>query len=567
MRDYYSRFGGLWIDDRDPKNVEARIERIADADLRQNIRNFVRDGYVILPGAVPAEAIDAYLQEYESAADTPGFLCLFGDTFSREKASKPGAKVCDTVMLLSSGPDLSFSPRIGQFLEEVFEDKALAFQSLHFEMGSTQGIHQDTAYVVVEREPTKLIASWIALEDIEPGTGELVYYVGGHRITEYRYGGEYKHYDPARDEIQSHTAHINHLHEEAARLGLPLGKFSAKKGDVLLWHADLPHGGGEITKPGRTRRSLVTHYCPKTLTPHLWRYISEEWRRKAEARDGHAFTSVYFPPPEHRKSKAIRKEEAGSVLQPSLEVRYPSQQNAIDLFGDRWFTRIEEVYPGVTSGPHNFLKGDARPVLAAQHLGYVPGSLHNMEVCELGPMEGMHTYQLSNLGAKSIISVESNAQSYMRCLVLKEILQHRGRFLLGDALKYLQNNATRYDLIFCSGILYHMSNPYELIKAMAQRTDRIFLSTHYFDPELPKGPTFEPKTVDCDGMPVTFYEHAYNVDINSQSFWGGNQPTACWLSKETIQKLFSHFGFSLTIQSDVREWDAGLHLNATARRP
>ena len=112
-----------------------------------------------------------------------------------------------------------------------------------------------------------------------------------------------------------------------------------------------------------------------------------------------------------------------------------------------------------------------------------------------------------------------------------------------------------------------MSNPYELIKAMAQRTDRIFLSTHYFDPELPKGPTFEPKTLDCDGMPVTFYEHAYNVDINSQSFWGGNQPTACWLSKETIQKLFSHFGFSLTIQSDVREWDAGLHLNATARRP
>ena len=129
----------------------------------------------------------------------------------------------DTVMLLPTGPDLSFSPQIGRFLEEVFEDKALAFQSLHFEVGSTQEIHQDTAYVVVDHEPTKLIASWIALEDIEPG-------------------------------------------------------------------------GGEITKPGRTRRSLVTHYCPKALMPHHVGFIPEEWRRQTEVRGGHAFISSIFPP-------------------------------------------------------------------------------------------------------------------------------------------------------------------------------------------------------------------------------------------------------------------------------
>ena len=178
---YYSKFGGLWIDDVNPKNVEDRIERIA---------------------------VDAYLQEYERAADTPDLLIVDpGRTFSRERARMPGTKVLDTVMLLPTGPDLSFSPQIGRFLEEVFGDKALAFQSLHFEVGSTQEIHQDTAYVVVDHEPLKLIASWIALEDIEPGSGELIYYVGGHRIPEYIYAdGASKHFDVVRDGPLFHAA-------------------------------------------------------------------------------------------------------------------------------------------------------------------------------------------------------------------------------------------------------------------------------------------------------------------------------------------------------------------------
>jgi phytanoyl-CoA hydroxylase len=41
--------------------------------------------------------------------------------------------------------------------------------TLHFEVGSTQAIHRDIAYVVVKDEPLKLVASWIALADVMPG--------------------------------------------------------------------------------------------------------------------------------------------------------------------------------------------------------------------------------------------------------------------------------------------------------------------------------------------------------------------------------------------------------------
>jgi hypothetical protein len=36
--------------------------------------------------------------------------------------------------------------------------------------------------------------------------------------------------------------------------------FSAKKGDILFWHAHLLHGGGVIKNPDLTRKSAVFHY-------------------------------------------------------------------------------------------------------------------------------------------------------------------------------------------------------------------------------------------------------------------------------------------------------------------
>jgi hypothetical protein len=37
-------------------------------------------------------------------------------------------------------------------------------------------------------------------------------------------------------------------------------QYLAKRGDVLLWHALLVHGGSAIAKPGRTRKSMACHY-------------------------------------------------------------------------------------------------------------------------------------------------------------------------------------------------------------------------------------------------------------------------------------------------------------------
>jgi phytanoyl-CoA hydroxylase len=288
----------------------AIAERIADPALRGNLDQLMRDGYTVIENAVPHWAIDAYLREYEAAVATPGAVeidvpAVGRRPFDREQARRAGTKVLDTGMILPSGTLLCFAPRVSRVLEAVFSDKVLAFQTLHFEVGSTQGIHQDTAYVVVQQEPMHLLAVWLALEDVQPGTGELIYYIGGHRIPDFCYSGQFKHWNPDRDGHEQHEAHSWHMHQQARDKGLQLGRFLPRKGDVLFWHADLPHGGSEITQPNTSRRSLVTHYCPRSRDPHYFQFIPEDWRVKVGTVDDNVFASFYYPPERITRARQI----------------------------------------------------------------------------------------------------------------------------------------------------------------------------------------------------------------------------------------------------------------------
>jgi ectoine hydroxylase-related dioxygenase (phytanoyl-CoA dioxygenase family) len=187
------------------------------------------------------------------------------------------------------------APPITEFLGLIFESRALASQSLGFLRGSAQGSHQDSAYVTYTL-PRQFAASWIALEDVSIGAGELFYYPGSHRLPDFTYSVRYKSIAEARrmgrspEEVnpQAHQ-HVQSLDATAARFGLTKQVFAAKQGDVLLWHADLVHGGHPVSNQV-TRKSIVTHYCPKHVAP----LFSEVQRVTFHEHDGHLHTTSHY---------------------------------------------------------------------------------------------------------------------------------------------------------------------------------------------------------------------------------------------------------------------------------
>lgn len=295
---YHSRFGGLWTDRLDAfDEIDRRLRRgeitVGDAD---RLRDWCTNGYVILRQAVDPALCDRVRSDLEQAWATGDERVLVappGQPPSPLTVGTPTEKmrVVDLYAVFESAREALFSPELVRFLQMIFEDRPQLFQSLTFEQGSQQGMHQDTAFVVVD-SPMELAASWIALQDVVSGSGELMYFEGSHRMPEYLFSGEHKHFSMDRDGKDQEIEWSRLIYEHAERMGLPYRTFLPEKGDVLIWSADLAHGGSEAVDDTLTRKSLVGHYCPRRCQPHYFSYLPE--RRTVREWGEGAYSSAYY---------------------------------------------------------------------------------------------------------------------------------------------------------------------------------------------------------------------------------------------------------------------------------
>jgi ectoine hydroxylase-related dioxygenase (phytanoyl-CoA dioxygenase family) len=178
-------------------------------------------------------------------------------------------RVNDIYVYYESARRALFADPILHFLRLIFSGNPTLLQSLTFDKGSQQGIHQDTTYVVID-PPLALAASWIALEDVQPGAGELVYYDGSHRLKDFLFSGKYKCWHSERDGIEQHDENANALPGRCEAAGLELKRLLAKQGDVLIWSGNLAHGGSKVVDDDLSRRSLIGHYCPEWAVPRYF---------------------------------------------------------------------------------------------------------------------------------------------------------------------------------------------------------------------------------------------------------------------------------------------------------
>jgi phytanoyl-CoA hydroxylase len=267
---FQSRFGGLWTDLSNATQLldgKLALGLITESESGM-VKRWIEDGYVVIENAVSADCIDmaapaisriyeegrAFVESYET-----GSVRLV-----RVEPRHRGMphKLVDGYAHSADIRSMIVSDKIVRFLNIIFNEPALAYQGLYFETGSQQDIHQDTAYVRVNR-PMEIAGAWIAMEDIQEGSGELEYFVGSHRVPEFLWNGESKWMPYGSSE---HPEFLAHLTREAQRMGLKREKFRPKKGDALIWSADLCHGGSPVTR-NATRRSFVTHWCPATAEP------------------------------------------------------------------------------------------------------------------------------------------------------------------------------------------------------------------------------------------------------------------------------------------------------------
>jgi SAM-dependent methyltransferase len=100
-------------------------------------------------------------------------------------------------------------------------------------------------------------------------------------------------------------------------------------------------------------------------------------------------------------------------------------------------------------------------------------------VVELGSLEGGHSFALAkNETVEKVLAIESRDVNIERAKFVKTILDDKKvEFLQADLEKLDFTQFGNFDAVFCSGLLYHLPRPWELIPKLAKTSPNIFIWT------------------------------------------------------------------------------------------
>jgi hypothetical protein len=170
------------------------------------------------------------------------------------------------------------------------------------------------------------------------------------------------------------------------------------------------------------------------------------------------------------------------------------------------------------------------------------GGIKGKTVLELGPLEGAHTLAIVNAGAESVTAIEGDANNFLKCLLIKELIGLRNAsFEFGDFNEVIKRSQ-KYDIVSAAGVLYHQTNPVLLIRNLAHITNKVFVWSHVAGENHPSG-----KEVLLDGYKGRINNYAPRTD----SYCAGLSDYSVWLYPDEMTRCFIDSGFKKIITGEA----------------
>lgn len=250
----------------------------------------------------------------------------------------------------------------------------------------------------------------------------------------------------------------------------------------------------------------------------------------------------------------------------------PSTQNEVDLFKHQWLYHLP--VPDTVAGTFHYGGADGIIDFAVNAYG---GTLANFDVLELGPNEGEISYKLARFLPRTLTSIEGRTSGYLKSLIAANILGFRSRILLGDFVQFLKDCDRKFDLNVVCGVLYHMVNPVEFLELCCKVSDRLIITTHYFDHQrlvearaktdvswaMPDGG--KGFRVMHNGFGCEYFRHEYGPAGHEGSS-GGLEYHAHFMKRDDILSCLAHFGHAVLHEHDDPASPRGPFLWAVTQR-
>jgi len=253
-KDFPDKESKAWLDTGDSAVLAPQKTGFASfsKDVQEEILHWSRNGYMILDKFLDDETCEGVNREIENLLNqnkiqfTNGNKLMFAN------------KLSATIKNVANNQGLK------NILAFLLDREIIAFQTINFLEGSEQRAHSDSIHMTTY-PLGYLIAAWVALEDVHHNNGPLFYYPGSHKLPFLLNSDFNSGETPLTLGKKKYTDYEDVLEEVVRSSDFERNEFHAKKGDVLIWHANLVHGGAPILDKQLTRKSMVIHYYAKDV--------------------------------------------------------------------------------------------------------------------------------------------------------------------------------------------------------------------------------------------------------------------------------------------------------------
>jgi phytanoyl-CoA hydroxylase len=237
-------FAPMWFLDKPNEYIAEKVRDEAVCNALISIRD---NGYALLPGNNADGVSEGVLEDFRSYIENNPDSNRYCDQHGHHD------RLCNFHMVSKNARDICFNRKTMGVIGAAFSGSVTVIGSLFFEKGSEQSIHRDTP-AFFTNPFNHYFGVWNALEDIRLDAGPLIYYEGGHKVAQDK--------DLYLDESVNEKNYFAKVEGACRDAGLTIKEMLINKGDTIIWHPQLPHGGGRINKRGLTRTSLVFHAAP-----------------------------------------------------------------------------------------------------------------------------------------------------------------------------------------------------------------------------------------------------------------------------------------------------------------
>jgi phytanoyl-CoA hydroxylase len=247
---------------------EFRAKIVGDTQMndsvKKNVLEVIDNGFTVVKNSVDADLVDSAVRQFVDWKERN--KAALKQFFKYDEMLDRIINIQDTLPIFD---DLFSLNRALKVQDILFGKKTCLHSSLFFEVGSAQNIHRDIP-LFWTNPANSYFGTWLALESTDTNNGPLQVIKGSHKLpllerkeiasTVYEDPNEIKDID---DDLWN--IYQSKIQETCLANGLKVEEVYVEKGDTIIWHPLLAHGGAQYKDKSRTRLSYVIHTTPDNV--------------------------------------------------------------------------------------------------------------------------------------------------------------------------------------------------------------------------------------------------------------------------------------------------------------